>query len=258
MGRGSGVWQKHGPFIFTFSAWRPAQSAVTAVHSPSPSPHLACSSPAQQAGEKECFAACLYTCYDLLRPDVVLELAWRHQLMDFAFPYMIQVGAWLAGCGFVGFMVQWAAQQVVGIGNWHSGTSWPSAAFMGWFISRSPLPCRCGHTCLPPRPHFPAPPCHTSLVTQVVKEYTTKVDTLVSEKKEEAAAKHEAAKEVSAQEAARNAYATLMPLALPAPGMGGEAGGYYAAPQAQQFPYQGPHGHAGPSGAPGFGHPGGY
>ncbi|KRT86899.1 hypothetical protein AMK59_1082, partial [Oryctes borbonicus] len=39
----------------------------------------------------DCFAACLYHCYDLLRPDVILELAWRHNIMDFAMPYMIQV-----------------------------------------------------------------------------------------------------------------------------------------------------------------------
>lgn len=39
----------------------------------------------------ECFAACLYQCYDLLRPDVILELSWRHKIMDFAMPYMIQV-----------------------------------------------------------------------------------------------------------------------------------------------------------------------
>lgn len=37
-----------------------------------------------------CFAACLFQCYDLLHPDVVLELAWRHKVMDFAMPYMIQ------------------------------------------------------------------------------------------------------------------------------------------------------------------------
>jgi len=40
--------------------------------------------------QEECFAACLYTCYELIRPDVVLELAWRHALMDFAMPFMIQ------------------------------------------------------------------------------------------------------------------------------------------------------------------------
>eukprot|EP00775_Hariotina_reticulata_P002627 gene2627-2928_t len=43
-----------------------------------------------EAKEPECFAACLYTCYDLLRPDVVLEVAWMNKLMDFAMPYMIQ------------------------------------------------------------------------------------------------------------------------------------------------------------------------
>lgn len=38
-----------------------------------------------------CFSAMLYQCYDLLRPDVVMEYAWRHNLMEFAMPYMIQV-----------------------------------------------------------------------------------------------------------------------------------------------------------------------
>jgi len=40
---------------------------------------------------KECFAACLYTCYDLIRPDIALELAWKSRNMDFAMPYLIQV-----------------------------------------------------------------------------------------------------------------------------------------------------------------------
>jgi len=33
----------------------------------------------------------LYSCYDVVRPDVVLELAWRNKIIDFAFPYLIQV-----------------------------------------------------------------------------------------------------------------------------------------------------------------------
>ncbi|KAF9986069.1 hypothetical protein BGZ65_008891 [Modicella reniformis] len=43
-----------------------------------------------ESGNKECFAACLYICYDLVRPDIVLELAWRHGLTDFSMPYMVQ------------------------------------------------------------------------------------------------------------------------------------------------------------------------
>ncbi|KAF5839265.1 clathrin heavy chain 2 [Dunaliella salina] len=43
-----------------------------------------------QIKEQECFAACLYACYDLLRPDNVLELAWRNKLLDMSFPYIIQ------------------------------------------------------------------------------------------------------------------------------------------------------------------------
>lgn len=38
----------------------------------------------------ECFCACLYTCYELIRPDLVLELSWRLKMMDFAMPYLIQ------------------------------------------------------------------------------------------------------------------------------------------------------------------------
>lgn len=41
-------------------------------------------------GAKELFAACLYICYDLLRPDVVAELSWRHALNDFYQPYHLQ------------------------------------------------------------------------------------------------------------------------------------------------------------------------
>merc|ERR1719238_1894394 len=43
-------------------------------------------------GEKlsACYSACLYTCYPLLRADVVLELAWRNNLQDFAMPFLIQ------------------------------------------------------------------------------------------------------------------------------------------------------------------------
>jgi len=40
---------------------------------------------------KECFAACLYTCYDVISPDVALELAWKNKILDFAFPFLIQV-----------------------------------------------------------------------------------------------------------------------------------------------------------------------
>ena len=41
-------------------------------------------------GLKECFGACVYSCYAFIRPDVVLELAWRFNLTSFAMPFMIQ------------------------------------------------------------------------------------------------------------------------------------------------------------------------
>lgn len=40
--------------------------------------------------DKACFAACLFTCYDLIKPDVAIELAWRNGYTDFVMPYIIQ------------------------------------------------------------------------------------------------------------------------------------------------------------------------
>ncbi|KAH9935862.1 clathrin heavy chain [Epithele typhae] len=41
-------------------------------------------------GNKECFAATLYCCFDLLRADIVEEMSWQHGLNDFYMPYKIQ------------------------------------------------------------------------------------------------------------------------------------------------------------------------
>jgi len=43
-----------------------------------------------EIGNHSAFAATLYTCYDLIRPDVALELSWKNKIIDFAFPYIIQ------------------------------------------------------------------------------------------------------------------------------------------------------------------------
>ncbi|KAF4350817.1 hypothetical protein G4B88_002146 [Cannabis sativa] len=43
-----------------------------------------------EQGKKECFASCLFVCYDLIRADVILELAWMNNMLDFAFPYLLQ------------------------------------------------------------------------------------------------------------------------------------------------------------------------
>jgi clathrin heavy chain len=42
-------------------------------------------------GNKECFGALLYICFDLLHPDLVEELSWQHGLNDFYMPYKIQI-----------------------------------------------------------------------------------------------------------------------------------------------------------------------
>lgn len=33
----------------------------------------------------------LYACYDIIRPDVILEISWRHGLNDFTMPYLINM-----------------------------------------------------------------------------------------------------------------------------------------------------------------------
>jgi clathrin heavy chain len=40
--------------------------------------------------DKELFAAMLYTCYELIQPDVALEIAWKSDLMEFVMSYFIQ------------------------------------------------------------------------------------------------------------------------------------------------------------------------
>jgi len=40
--------------------------------------------------DKACFSSTLYTCYDLIRPDTAIELAWRNGYTDFAMPFIIQ------------------------------------------------------------------------------------------------------------------------------------------------------------------------
>jgi len=40
--------------------------------------------------DKELFAAMLYTCYELIKPDVALETAWRQGMLEFVMPYFIQ------------------------------------------------------------------------------------------------------------------------------------------------------------------------
>jgi clathrin heavy chain len=43
-----------------------------------------------ETGEPELFAAMLYTCYELIKPDVAMEVAWRFGLNEYAMPYFIQ------------------------------------------------------------------------------------------------------------------------------------------------------------------------
>ncbi|EPY52055.1 clathrin heavy chain Chc1 [Schizosaccharomyces cryophilus OY26] len=46
-----------------------------------------------EIGNYECFTAILYTCYHLLRNDLVMEISWRKGLQDYAYPYFINFQA---------------------------------------------------------------------------------------------------------------------------------------------------------------------
>jgi clathrin heavy chain len=43
-----------------------------------------------ETSEKECFAACLYTCFSHISPDVALELGWLNGYHNFVMPFFIQ------------------------------------------------------------------------------------------------------------------------------------------------------------------------
>jgi len=44
-----------------------------------------------EKNDRELFAAMLYTCYELIKPDVAMEMAWRNNMMEFVMPFMIQM-----------------------------------------------------------------------------------------------------------------------------------------------------------------------
>jgi clathrin heavy chain len=47
-------------------------------------------------GSRECYVGMLYSCYDLLRPDVVLEMSWRNGLNDFTMVCLLSLCSTLA------------------------------------------------------------------------------------------------------------------------------------------------------------------
>eukprot|EP00920_Eleutheroschizon_duboscqi_P001051 GHVT01002565.1.p1 GENE.GHVT01002565.1~~GHVT01002565.1.p1 ORF type:complete len:201 (-),score=56.17 GHVT01002565.1:921-1523(-) len=46
---------------------------------------------AEEKKDGECFAACLVVAYELIPPDLALELAWKNGFTELAMPYFIQV-----------------------------------------------------------------------------------------------------------------------------------------------------------------------
>ncbi|KAF7816495.1 clathrin heavy chain 1 [Senna tora] len=166
-----------------------------------------------EQGKKECFASCLFVCYDLIRADIALELAWMNNMIDFAFPYLLQVAPFPVNapnscCVLSPFALD--------------RTSVSIEANLVLFVL---FPTFCGLKCTLLSISFPPP-----IVRQFIREYTGKVDELVKDKIEaqiEVKAKEKEEKDVIAQQ---NMYAQLLPLALPAPPMPGMGGGFAPPP----------------------------
>lgn len=74
----------------------------------------------------DCFAASLYQMYDLLHPDVIMELAWKHKIMDFAMPYLIQVmrDFHCRVCKEFFLQFQLPASPVITLRYWRANTSY--------------------------------------------------------------------------------------------------------------------------------------
>lgn len=127
-------------------------------------------------GKKECFAACLYTCYDLIRADVAVELAWMHGMMDFCVPYLLQVCILSsARLPFLSLAIQLCLFTTSVLGIAHNTcyyVFWKSGVLNSYLL-------------------------------QFIREYTTKVDDLVKDKieaTEEKRSKESEEKEVVAQQ----------------------------------------------------------
>ncbi|XP_054097671.2 clathrin heavy chain 2 isoform X9 [Callithrix jacchus] len=138
-----------------------------------------------EEGKRECFTASLFTCYDLLRPDVVLELAWRHNLMNLAMPYFIQVmKEYLSKVDKLDALESLCKQEEHVTDGACPSHVWP-AADADSRPCRGPSPCQlplwiCRCSCLSPASHVQLPPVvgavsthSTCRVTNFSKEHVT-------------------------------------------------------------------------------------
>lgn len=62
--------------------WRNAGSRGDLTHDFVTKTHTCCRFGQERRSPEALLAACLYTCYDLVRADVALELAWRHKIFN--------------------------------------------------------------------------------------------------------------------------------------------------------------------------------
>lgn len=58
----------------------------------------------------------LYACYDLIRPDVILEISWRNNLNDFTMVcFLIHLYSWTTLTDLQPYMINFLAQQAATI-----------------------------------------------------------------------------------------------------------------------------------------------
>jgi clathrin heavy chain len=66
-------------------------------------------------GSRECYVGMLYACYDLIRPDVILEISWRNNLNDFTMVCLISNMSLITLTFVQPYMINFLAQQAATI-----------------------------------------------------------------------------------------------------------------------------------------------
>lgn len=66
-------------------------------------------------GSRECYVGMLYACYDLIRPDVILEISWRNNLNDFTMVCLTRNMSLITLTILQPYMINFLAQQAATI-----------------------------------------------------------------------------------------------------------------------------------------------
>ncbi|OCF33756.1 hypothetical protein I317_06933 [Kwoniella heveanensis CBS 569] len=85
----NGLWEESLALAKADRLWRDALETAAASKEVSVAEELA--GYFVSIGNKDAFAAILYVCFELVRPDFVEEMSWRFGLSDYSMPYKLQL-----------------------------------------------------------------------------------------------------------------------------------------------------------------------